>query len=106
MKKKREPSIFENLVYEATKRIGRGKVSTYALIAKEIGREKSYRAVGSALNRNPYVPKVPCHRVVSSSGKIGGYAFGAEKKIKLLNQEGIMVKDDKVLDFENRLFRF
>lgn len=106
MKKEREISEFTDLVYQATKKIATGKVSTYARIATQIGREKSYRAVGNALNRNPYAPTVPCHRVVTSTGHLGGYAFGREQKIALLKKEGIKVLNDKIVDFQDKLFEF
>jgi len=98
-------SSFQKLVYEATKKIPRGRVSTYFQIAKYIGNEKACRAVGNALNKNPFAPKVPCHRVVSSSGSLSGYAFGKEKKITLLKKEGVMVINNKVEDFKNKLFK-
>lgn len=65
---------------------------------------KAYRAVGNALNKNPFAPKVPCHRVVSSDGSIGGFASGAMKKIELLKSEGIKVKGGKIQDFEKVRF--
>lgn len=99
-------SLFQKAVYKAIKKIPQGKVSTYAQIAKYIGKEKSYRAVGNALNRNPFTPTVPCHRVVLSSGFLGGYAFGKNRKISLLKKEGVEVYNDKVLDFEKKLFKF
>ena len=80
---------FENLVYRATKNIPRGKVSTYTAIARAIGRPRAARAVGNALNKNPFAPRVPCHRVVRSDGSVGGYAHGTAKKVKLLRKEGV-----------------
>ncbi len=67
---------------------------------------KAYRAVGTALNKNPYSPTIPCHRVINSDGSLGGYAFGKEKKIKLLKEEGIKILKNKVLEFNSKLFRF
>ncbi|MFA4907951.1 MAG: MGMT family protein [archaeon] len=87
---------FQKKVWRATQRIPAGKVSTYARIAKAIGKPNAARAVGNALNANPYAPKVPCHRVVKSSGEIGGFASGTQKKKKLLEGEGIRVKSGKV----------
>ncbi|MCK5107770.1 MAG: MGMT family protein, partial [Nanoarchaeota archaeon] len=71
---------FENRVYSLCKKIPRGKVSTYGEIAKALN-SKCARAVGNALNKNPYAPKVPCHRVVKSNGKVGGFATGQNNKI-------------------------
>lgn len=102
----REISDFENLVYRATKKIPKGRVSTYGEIARYIAREKSYRAVGNALNKNPFAPQVPCHRVVSSSGALGGFAFGLEKKKALLKKEGVEIKEEKVLNFKKQVFIF
>ncbi len=99
-------SYFENLVYQATKEIPKGRVSTYKEIAFYIGREKSYRAVGNALNKNPYAPEVPCHRVVTSTGLLGGFAYGANKKKALLKQEGIEIKQNEVVNFKEKLFIF
>jgi len=75
-------------VYEAVKRIPRGEVRTYKQIAQAIGCPKAYRAVGNALNKNPDLKTIPCHRVVRSDGKIGGYRFGSSKKKTLLLREG------------------
>jgi len=86
-------------------KFSKGKVSTYGEIAKILGC-KAYRAVGNALNKNPYAPVVPCHRVVKSDGSIGGFAHGSERKIEILSSEGIEVVDGRVKDFEKVLFRF
>ncbi len=91
--KKREPTPFEQQVYEATRRIPKGKVSTYKLLAAEIGCG-SNRAVGQALKRNPFAPKVPCHRVVRTDLTLGGFygqTEGSEilRKKKMLLQEGV-----------------
>lgn len=102
----KEISYFENLVYQATKKIPKGKISTYGQIAFYIGKPKSYRAVGNALNKNPFAPEVPCHRVVKSDGLLGGFAYGVNKKRTLLKQEGIEVKNNRVLNFKENLFIF
>ena len=96
---------FQKRVYEFCKKIPKGKVSTYKLVAKVL-RSKAYRAVGNALNKNPYAPKVPCHRVVMSNGSIGGFARGSLEKIELLRSEGVNVKDGLVVDFEKVVYRF
>lgn len=62
---------------------------TYTAVAIAAGRPKASRAVGNILNKNPFAPKVPCHRVIRSDGSIGGFAHGAEKKKALLKAEGI-----------------
>ncbi|HLC85968.1 MAG TPA: MGMT family protein [Candidatus Nanoarchaeia archaeon] len=96
---------FNDKVYELCKQIPKGKVSTYGEIAKALGC-KSYRAVGNALNKNPHAPIVPCHRVVNVKGELHGFAHGLKAKQKLLEKEGIKIKDNKILDFENVLFKF
>ena len=60
---------FDQKVWAVTSRIPKGKVATYAWVARQL-RSKGYRAVGGALNRNPFAPKVPCHRVVGSMKEI------------------------------------
>jgi methylated-DNA-[protein]-cysteine S-methyltransferase len=82
---------FNERVWALTARIPAGKVVTYADIATALG-TKGYRAVGNALNRNPYAPSVPCHRVVGSDGRLTGFASGLPKKEELLNSEGVPVK--------------
>lgn len=97
---------FPALVYAKTKQVPRSRVTTYGQIARSIGKPKASRAVGNALNRNPYAPIVPCHRVVRASGEVGGFASGARKKIGLLHKEGVEVRNGKVVDFEKKLFVF
>ncbi|MCX6801673.1 MAG: MGMT family protein [Candidatus Diapherotrites archaeon] len=79
--------------------VQKGKVSTYGEIAKALGRPKAGRAVGNSLNKNPFAPIVPCHRIVKSDGSIGGFAGGPGKKQKLLESEGIRVKSGKIEKF-------
>ena len=61
---------------------------------------KGFRAVGMAMNRNPYAPEVPCHRVVGVGGKIGGFASGVDEKIRMLKSEGVDVVEGKVVNFD------
>lgn len=90
MKKTREPTKFELKVYKITSKIPRGKTMTYGQIAKKL--KTSPRAVGQALKRNPFAPRVPCHRVIMSDGTIGGFSGNKKKNIaikrKLLIKEG------------------
>ncbi len=106
---------FNEDVWNVCKIIPKGRVSTYKEIAKKVLSNKQIehdrislycRAVGNALNKNPYSPIVPCHRVVSSFGFVGGFAFGIDRKIKMLNSDGIKIKNNKVVDFEKVIFRF
>lgn len=68
--------------------IPRGEVRTYAWVARRLGSSAYARAVGGALSKNPYAPGVPCHRVISGDGSIGGYSGGVKKKKELLIKEG------------------
>ena len=81
---------FKKRVYEVVKRIPRGEVLTYKEVAKLVGRPLAFRAVGNALNKNPFAPAVPCHRVIRSDGRAGGYAQGTRAKIRILKQEGYL----------------
>lgn len=99
-------SEFDVRVISALKKIPKGKITTYGLLAKAIGKPKATRAVGSAVGRNPYAPKVPCHRVVKSDGSVGGYASGTKKKVELLEEEGIVVNKGRIVDFEKKVFSF
>ena len=96
-----DASLFSKRVWLAILRIPRGKVATYQTIASLAGSPLASRAVGNACNANPFAPHVPCHRVVASNGTLGGYAHGLAKKIALLESEGIVVRKNKIVDFEN-----
>lgn len=80
---------FNQKVYEVVKKIPEGKVLTYKEVARRAGRPKAYRAVGNILNKN-YDASIPCHRVVRSGGKLGGYNRGEKMKKELLKKEGII----------------
>jgi methylated-DNA-[protein]-cysteine S-methyltransferase len=82
-------------VYAVCSRIPRGQVATYGDIARAL-KTKAYRAVGNALNKNPYAPRVPCHRVVGSDGALTGYAGGLKKKRAMLGQEGVEIVGEKI----------
>lgn len=86
---------FAEKVYQITKQIPKGKVATYRDIAHQL-KCRAYRVVGSALNKNPHAPIVPCHRVINSNGNLGGFASGLKKKIKMLKQEGISIERNKI----------
>ena len=91
------PSMtFSQKVWALTARVPKGKVTTYADIARALN-TTAYRAVGNALNKNPYAPAVPCHRVVGSTGALTGFAAGLAKKKALLEQEGVEIKNDRVV---------
>ncbi len=84
----RRLTAFQRQVYRAICRIPRGQTRSYQWVAARIRRPRAARAVGTALHRNPFAPKVPCHRVVRADGSLGGYAHGPAKKRALLRQEG------------------
>ncbi|SFU43947.1 methylated-DNA--[protein]-cysteine S-methyltransferase [Butyrivibrio sp. M55] len=85
-------------IYEAVKKIPKGKVATYADVAEMAGYRKMARAVGNALHKNPDPSTIPCHRVVNSKGELAGeYAFGgAWKQAQILESEGVEVAEGKV----------
>ncbi len=86
---------FYEKIYEVARKIPKGKVVTYRSLAKAVN-SKAYRAVGTAMNKNPHALKVPGHRVVNSGGKVGGFASGTKKKIAMLRREGIEIKNGKI----------
>ncbi|KKW41811.1 MAG: cysteine methyltransferase [Candidatus Magasanikbacteria bacterium GW2011_GWA2_56_11] len=87
---------FAETVYRLLLRVPAGRVTTYAALARAAGSVRAVRAVGNALHRNPRPVAVPCHRVVRSSGSLGGYVRGKEEKKRLLEAEGVEVADDRV----------
>lgn len=96
---------FQYRIYQLLKRVPKGKVTTYAALAKALGGGSLMaRAVGNALNKNPFAPKVPCHRVVKSDGTLGGFALGTEKKKEILEKEGIGIENGKITHFSTVLF--
>lgn len=95
---------FSDAVFNLCKIIPKGKVSTYKEIAEALNC-KAYRAVGSALNKNQN-KDVPCHRIVGVNGNLVGFAYGLEKKRELLENEGVKIMNNKVVDFEEKLFKF
>jgi methylated-DNA-[protein]-cysteine S-methyltransferase len=80
---------FNQKVWALCARIPAGRVATYGQIAKALGSPGAARAVGNALNKNPYAPAVPCHRVVGSTGSLTGFAGGLAMKERLLEGEGV-----------------
>ena len=96
---------FQSQCYEALKKVPPGNVISYGGLAEMIGRPNAHRAVGSAMNKNPFAPIVPCHRVVKSNGELGGFGGGSKLKIKRLQEEGVKVLDNKIVDFESILFK-
>ena len=85
---------FLRAIYEIVKRIPKGETLTYKEVAQKAGRPRAFRAVGNVLNKN-YDPSIPCHRVVRSDGKIGGYNRGAEEKVRKLKAERMEIKKSR-----------
>ena len=84
---------FQLKVWKYLKKIPKGQIRTYSDVAKAINKPKSVRAVANAIGKNPYAPKIPCHRVIRSDGSLGGYSGkgGINTKRKLLKSEGILL---------------
>ena len=91
MKKPLQDSItpFAQQVYDVVSRIPRGETMTYTQVAVAAGRPRAARAVGNILNKNPFAPRVPCHRVIRSDGSVGGFVDGTDRKKALLRKEGV-----------------
>lgn len=96
---------FQLAVWEDLLHVPSGKVTTYLNIAQRIGNPRAARAVGQAVGSNPVMGVVPCHRVICSNGGLGGFHWGLEKKIKMLNKEVAMSqKQDEFSNWEPLLF--
>lgn len=94
---------FADRCYQFLLKIPAGKVTTYKIVAAALG-SKAYRAVGQAMKRNPNAPEVPCHRVVNSDGKIGGYRGGTRMKAALLKSEGLPIKRGRIENLANYIW--
>jgi methylated-DNA-[protein]-cysteine S-methyltransferase len=97
---------FEKRVWKLLKKIPRGKITTYRLLAKKMN-SKAYRAVGSACHKNTN-PNVPCYRVVRSGGIIGICHLDSchKNRIRRLKKDGIKIKGNRILNFDEVLFKF
>jgi len=82
-------TAFQKRVYKALALIPSGKTVSYGELAALSGSPRAYRAVGSTMSKNRFVIAIPCHRVLASGGKIGGFSSGAANKVKILRSEGI-----------------
>lgn len=92
-------------MYEKLLKVPKGKVTTYGELAKAVGLKNGQRTIGRIMNKNPFPVIVPCHRVILSSGKIGGYAWGEKIKTNMLSKEGVQIKKGKILD-KDKIYRF
>ncbi len=88
---------FQKLVWRELLSIPLGETRTYKQIANAIGKSGSSRAIANACASNPYAPLVPCHRVIRSDGRVGGYSGqgGEERKLRMLEKEGVQVLRNK-----------
>ena len=84
-------TVFQLKVWSYLKKIPLGSIKTYSQVAKSIGKPLAVRAVANAIAKNPFPPKIPCHRVIRSDGSLGGYSGkgGVKTKRLLLKKEGI-----------------
>ena len=98
--------ILSTKVYKKLLQVPKGKVTTYGELAKAVGLKNGQRAIGMIMKKNLFPVIVTCHRVVKSDGKIGGYAYGERVKSKMLANEGIKIKDGKIIDFDKERFYF
>ena len=96
----------EKKVYQKLLKVPKGKVTTYGELARAVGLKNGQRVIGKIMKNNPYPVIVPCHRVIKSDGQIGGYAYGKKAKENILTKEGLEIKNGKVADFDDKIFRF
>ena len=96
----------EEKIYKKLLDVPKGQITTYGELAKAVGLKNGQRVVGRVMNKNPYPVIIPCHRVVMSTGKIGGYAYGQDIKVKMLSDEGIEISNGKIINLENKIYRF
>ena len=87
-------------VYDLLQKIPEGKITTYGDLARALGNPSASRIIGRILGQNPNPIRVPCHRVVMSDGKLGGYRYGTNKKKELLEKEGLSFTNEVVSDFK------
>ena len=108
---KGEKLTFNERCYELLKKVPKGQVTTYKALAQAMN-TRAYRAVGNAMNKNPYAfaaragavgsssaeqnALVPCHRVINSNGELGGFATGVKNKIRMLKKEGVKIIDGRI----------
>ncbi len=88
----------EEKAYKKLLEVPKGQVTTYGELAKAIGLKNGQRAIGKIMNKNPYPVIIPCHRVIMSNGKVGGYAWGEKIKTNMLEKEGVKIKNGKITD--------
>ena len=98
--------ILSTKVYKKLLQVPQGKVTTYSDLAKAVGLKNGQRVIGTIMKKNPFPVIVPCHRVVKSNGKIGGYVYGERVKSQILVREGIKIKAGRIMNFDKEKFYF
>ena len=96
----------DKLVYTKLSQVPPGKVTTYSELAKAVGLKNGQRVIGQIMKKNPFPVIIPCHRVVKSDRQVGGYAYGGKVKANMLKKEGIKINDGKILDWNEKLYKF
>jgi len=90
--------------YYLVRQIPAGKVSTYGAVAQALGNIHYARAVGKYMNKNPNADTMPCFKIVYADGRLGGFGLGIKDKIRRLNEDGIEVKNGRIVNFEQVFF--
>jgi methylated-DNA-[protein]-cysteine S-methyltransferase len=98
-------SKFHHKVLKLTSEIPKGSITTYKILAEKLG-TKAYRAVGTVLKNNKQPIIIPCHRVVKSNGEPGEFPSKTYKKEDLLKEEGIEIKNNKIVNFKKKIYSF
>jgi len=91
--------------YDLVRQIPEGNISSYGGVAKALGDIIASRAVGRMMNQNPNADNMPCFKIVHSDGRVGGFGLGLDDKIRRLKEENVLVKDGRIVDFDNVLFK-
>lgn len=100
-------SALDQKVYTLLAKVPKGRVTTYGELAKAAGIKNGQRVIGRIMGKNPYPGIIPCHRVVMSTGQIGGYAYGADVKEKMLISEGInFTVSKKIAGIKDSMYTF
>jgi O-6-methylguanine DNA methyltransferase len=90
--------------YYLVRQIPKGRVSTYGAVAEALGNKNYARVVGTYMHRNPDADTMPCFKIVNSDGSLGGFGLGIPNKIRRLQNDGIKVKNGKIIDFDRVFF--
>ena len=95
----------EERVYKKLLQVPSGYIITYQELSNVVGLHNGQRLIGKIMKKNPFPVIVPCHRVVRSDGNIGGYAFGETIKKNMLQNEGIKIHANKIINFEKKKYK-